>query len=48
MLHAMELAASLSGFNPSERLLKAADDTIEHIERQHSATGTARAWKAAA
>ena len=48
LLHAMELAALLPDFNPSERLLKATDETIEHIEKQHSATSTAREWKAAA
>lgn len=48
LLHAMELAALLPSFNPSDRILRAADETIDYIERLHSDTGTAREWKAAA
>lgn len=48
LLHTMELAALLPSFNPSERLLKATDAAIDHIEALHSDTGTARDWKAAA
>lgn len=48
LLHAMELAALLPNFNPSERLVKATDETISHIEKLHADTGTARVWKAAA
>lgn len=48
LLHAMELAALLPGFSPSERLVKATDETIEHIGSLHRDTTTARAWSEAA
>ena len=34
MLHALGLAYQIYGFEPSERLLRAADEVIDHIARK--------------
>lgn len=44
LLHAMNLARRLPGFQASDRLYRATDAAIEHIERKHPNTSTARDW----
>ena len=48
LLHAMVLGQMLPGFNPSERLVRAVDATIEHLWLSHTNTATARDWREAA
>lgn len=44
LLHTMTVARSLPGFAPSNRLLRATDETIEYIGHRHPNTRTAREW----
>lgn len=48
LLHVMEFARLLPAFNPSERLMKAVDATIDHLIANHSKTASARDWQEAA
>lgn len=48
LLHAMELARLLPGFNPSDRLYRATDATIDHLSQWHERTRYAREWLEAA
>lgn len=45
MLHTMELAQLLPGFNPGHRLENAMDATISHLADWHSNTRYGREWK---
>lgn len=44
LLHAMHLARTLPGFDPSDNLERATDAAIEHIILRHPRTSTARYW----
>lgn len=48
LLHAMELAQMLPGFNPSDRLMRATDEAIEHVTARHIQTRYGREWLQAA
>lgn len=48
LLHAMEFSRILPGFNPSDRMLRAADEAIDHIAARHTHTRSAREWHEAA
>jgi hypothetical protein len=48
LLHTTEFAQILPYFNPSDRLMKAVDATIDHLTLNHSRTVYARDWQDAA
>lgn len=45
LLHAMEFAVLLPGFNPSDHLVRVTDVVIEHITQRHPDTKYARQWE---
>lgn len=45
MLHTLELAQRLPGFNPSPRMERAVDAVIDHLVARHRNTRYGREWE---
>lgn len=45
LLHTLEWARLVPGFQASDRMLRAVDATIDHILSRHPDTATAREWR---